>query len=125
MKQTAISLFLLVALIAGLSYAGGYVLLAGLATIGLTFLIVSAFTLGSLWTRRMIQTGAEIAIRSAGQNDTHDAIKIKALAALAQETMKVKNQQLPPPPTSGYPQLPPFSAIDGSFTIAGLEEEST
>jgi hypothetical protein len=69
----------------------------------------------------MIQVGAEIAIRSAGQNDAHDAIKIKALAALAQETMKARNQS--PPPAAGYPALPPFTAADGSFTIAGLESE--
>lgn len=122
MKQTIITLFLFTTLFAGLFYAGGYVLLAGLGGIGLTFLIVSAFALGSLWTRRMIQTGAEIAIRSAGQNDAHDAIKIKALAALAQETMKVRNQH-PQPPAAGYPLLPPFSAVDGTFTIAGLESE--
>lgn len=122
MKQTVITLFLFTALIAGLFYIGGYVLLAGLGTIGLTFLIVSAFAVGSLWTKRMIQTGAEIAIRSTGQNDAHDAVKIKALAALAQETMKVRNQPVPPP-AAGYPLLPPFNAIDGAFTIAGLESE--
>lgn len=122
MKQTIITLFLLAALFAGLFYIGGYVLLAGLGAIGLTFLIVFAFAVGSQWTKRMIQTGAEIAIRSAGQNDAHDAIKIKALAGLAEETMKLKNQPLQLP-AAGYPLLPPFSAVDGTFTIAGLENE--
>lgn len=122
MKQTIITLFLFSALFAGLFYIGGYILLAGLGTIGLTFLIVSAFALGSQWTKRMIQTGAEIAIRSAGQNDAHDAIKIKALAGLAEETMKVKNQPLQPP-AAGYPLLSSFNTVDGRFTIAGLENE--
>jgi hypothetical protein len=121
MKQTIISLVLLATLIAGLFYFGGYILLAGLGAIALTFLVVSAFSLGSLWTRRMIQIGAEIAIKSAGQNDAHDAIKIKALAGLAQETMKTRNQL--PSPAAGYPVLPPFSAVDGSFTINGLDSE--
>lgn len=120
MKRTIISLFLFATLIAGLFYIGGYILLVGLGAIGLTGLIVSAFVLGSLWTKRMIQVGAEIAIRSAGQNDAHDAIKIKALAGLAQETMKVRNQ---PRQAAGYPLLPSFNAVDGTFTIAGLESE--
>lgn len=120
MKRTIVTLFLLGALIAGLFYIGGYVLLAGLGAIGLTAVIVSAFALGSLWTKRMIQVGAEIAIKSAGQNDSYDAVKIKALAGLAQETMKVRNQL--PAPSAGYPALP-FNTVDGSFTIAGLESE--
>jgi hypothetical protein len=122
MKQTVITLFFFTALIVGLFYIGGYVLLIGLGAIGLTGVIVTAFAAGSRWTKQTMQAGAEIAIRSAGQNDAHDAMKIKALAGLARETMKVKNQPLAPP-AAGFPLLPPFNAVDSSFSIAGLESE--
>lgn len=124
MKQTIITVFLITALVAGLFYIGGYVLLVGLGTIALTGLIFSAFFLGSLWTKRMIQVGTEITIRVVEQNNTHDTVKIKALADLTQETVKAKNQAVPPA-TNGYPRLPPFNAIDGHFTIAGLEGDDT
>jgi hypothetical protein len=121
MKQTILFTMLLVTLVAGLFYLGGFWLAVGLATLATTGIIFAAFALGSFWTAKTMVAGAQIAIKSAGQNDAHDALKIKALAALAQETMKIRNQS--PPPAVGYPALPPFNAVDGSFTIAGLESE--
>jgi HAMP domain-containing protein len=120
MKRTVFFSVLGTVLLAGLFYLGGFWLAVGLATLATTVIIFAAFALGSWWTAKTMVAGAQIAIRSAGQNDAHDAMKIKALAALAQETMKVRNQ---PSPATGYPLLPPFNAVDGTFTIAGLESE--
>lgn len=116
MKQTIFLIVITTGFLAGLIYLGGAALAIGLGAISLTAVIFGAFALGSWWTAKVMAAGAKIAITSAGQNDAHDAMKIKALAGLTQEAIKAKN--LPP---ANYPILP-FNTVDGTFTIAGLDD---
>ena len=61
------------------------------------------------------------AIENQSRNDQYDAVRIKALSELTWEAIKANREELPAP-QAGYPALPPFNAIDGTFTIAGLDE---
>ena len=89
---------------------------------GLTSVIFLSFALGVKWAHKLMTDGAKLAIESASKNDEYDAVKVKALAELTREAIKAKHETLPAPQT-GYPALPPINAIDGTFTIAGLENE--
>ena len=108
-------------ILATLWYFGGYALLVGLGAIGLTVVIFMSFALGVKWSHKLMVTGAELAINSQAKNDEYDAVKIKALSELTREAIKAKQEALPAP-QAGYPALPPFNAIDGTFTIAGLDK---
>lgn len=124
MKQQLFTLLVLGILVSVLFYFGGYALLVGLGVIGLTAIIFGSFALGARWARSLMSEGARLAIESASRNDAHDAIKIKAMADLGRELVKARNQVLPA--GDSYPALPPLSGVvDGSFTIAGLEDEET
>jgi len=125
MKQVIILMLLVAALSGGLLYAGGTVLAIGLGVLTLTTIILVAFALGGWWTARTMRLGAKLATEAASRNDQHDAVKIKALAQLTREAIKAKNQALPT--EARYPALPPlpFESVEGTFTIAGLDEEET
>lgn len=124
MKRTIITMMFFLTvfsiILAILWYFGGYALLVGLGAIGLTAVIFASFALGVKWSHKLMVTGAKLAINSQAKNDEYDAIKIKALSELTREAIKAKREELPA--SQGYPALPPFNAIDGTFTIAGLEE---
>ncbi len=123
-KPIVITTLLLAVILAVLFYFGGYVLMFGLSVLGLTAVILLSFAIGSYWTKNLIMSGAQIAIESTSRNDEYDTRKIEALSNygkdVAKEVIKVKNEGLPA--GSGYPALPP-SFVEGSFTIAGLEDE--
>jgi hypothetical protein len=121
MKQTVLTVCVLSIILATLFYLGGYILLTGLGALALTAIIFTAFALGARWANKLMTDGARLAIESTSNNDRHDAIKIQALAGLTREAIKAKNESLPPP--SGYPALPPLDAIEGDFSIAGIEDE--
>ena len=124
MKQTILTVTTLSLVLAVLFYFGGIVLMAGLGVIGLVAVILLSFAIGSYWTKNLIMSGAQIAIESTSRNDEYDTRKIEALSNygkdVAKEAIKAKNKSLPA--GSGYPALPP-SFVEGSFTIAGLDDE--
>ena len=121
MKQTILIIFVLSVILAILFYLGGYVLMAGLGAIALTTIIFMAFALGVKWAHRLMTDGAKLAIESTSNNDKHDALKIQALADLTREAIKAKHESLSK--TTGYPALPLLNTVEGTFTIAGLEDE--
>lgn len=125
MKRTIISMIFNLSvfsiILAILWYFGGYALLVGLGAIGLTAVIFASFAFGVKWSHKLMTDGARLAIDSQAKNDEYDAVKIKALSELTREAIKAKQEALPAPQV-GYPALPPFNTIDGTFTIAGLDE---
>lgn len=134
MKETmlkgAVSLVIL-GVAAAWWHFGGTVVAVTLGVLTLTGLIFVAFTLGSLWTYKSIQAGANMAIQSSAVNDRYDAVKTKALADLVGEALKVsqKQKRTAIPPTAlplfevedqpNQPLLPAFS-----FPIDGLDDEN-
>lgn len=121
MKQTILIIFVLSIILATLFYVGGYALMVGLGALALTTIIFMAFALGVKWAHRLMTAGAKLAIESTSNNDKHDALKIQALAGLTREAIKAKQETLSR--TTGYPALPPLNTVEGTFTIAGLEDE--
>lgn len=112
------------ALAAILFYFGGVVLLTGLGAISLLLLAGLAFFIGHRWTLRTMQAGAQIAIDAASNNDRHDAQKIQALSGLTREAIKARQADFQQTKkASGLPALPAWTAVDGQFTIAGLDDE--
>lgn len=91
---------------------GGAVLAISLGVIGLTALIFIAFTLGSLWTHKSMQTGANLVIQSTSKNDEHDAIKMRALAEVLNQALKFSHTQQQKLQTSH--QYPPLPVIDAN-----------
>jgi len=94
----------------------------GLAVITLTSIVFAAFALGSWWTRQTLMDGAQLANERATATDQYDAIKMKAITDLIREIIKLKSENLSPP--HEFPALPlsKYQAVEGSFTIAGLDE---
>ncbi len=134
MKQvisTFIIIFILAGIALGVWYAGGMALAIILGVLGLSAIILVAFTLGSRWSHKMIQEGARIAISSGAVNDQHDALKTKALAELVGHALKQFKHSAPPTGFPAMPSLPPIpdhrlmltDYSEANFTIAGLEEE--
>ena len=121
MKQQILTLFVLTLIFVTMFYFGGYVLMVGLGVIGLTTIIFISFAMGAKVSRLLMTEGARLAIESTSRNDEHDAAKIKALSDLTREAMKAKNSAWQTNDT--YPALSPFNTVDGTFTIAGLEDE--
>lgn len=121
MKHIILIILLVSTFLGILFYVGGYTLMAGLGALALTTIIFAAFSLGVKWAHRLMSDGARLAIESASNNDKHDALKIQALADLTREAIKAKQESLSHP--TGYPALPPLNTVEGTFTIAGLEDE--
>lgn len=121
MKMWIIVLSFVGVILAVLAWFGGTPFFIGLGVVALTVIILVSFALGGYWTFTTMKEGARLAIESASRNDEHDATKIKALSELTREAIKAKNEAQAN--GGGYPALPPLNAIDGSFTIAGLESE--
>ena len=123
MKQALVTVFIIIVCLIGLWLVIGSTGVAiGLGVITLTIIVFAAFALGSLWTGKTLKDGVRLANERAIANDQYDAVKIKATADLIREVIKMKGESLSPP--SGFPALP-FSRpepVEGSFTIAGLEE---
>jgi len=129
--STFIIIFILTGIALGVWYAGGVVLAIILGVLGLSAIMLAAFTLGSRWSRKMIQEGAQIAISSGAVNDQHDALKTKALAELVGHALKQFKHNAPPAGFPAMPSLPPIpdhplmltDYSEANFTIAGLDEE--
>jgi hypothetical protein len=123
MKQTFLPAAVLAVVFSILLYFGGAALLIGASVLGGVTVILLTFFLGMQVAHRLITTGADIAIRSADRNDTHDAKKIAALAGLARESVRIKTEATGSPVSNsvinGYPALPALPA----FTVSGLDEE--
>ena len=129
--STFFIIFFLTGIALGIWYAGGLVLAIILGVLGLSTIVLVAFTLGSRWSRKMIQEGARIAISSGAVNDQHDALKTKALAELVGHALKQFKHNTPPTGFPAMPSLPPIpdqplmltDYSEANFTIAGLDDE--
>lgn len=84
-------------------------------------IVLTIFFAGVYAARDMMQRGADIVLRGQQINDQWDAAKMQALGMFGREIVKVKTESLQA--GQQYPALPPFSAIEGSFTISGLDDE--
>ena len=97
MKQGLFFTGIGVALIALLWYTFGAV--AVLAVIG-AFLglgvLLAVFSLGSLWTKRTMEAGANIALQAQISDDKRDTIQTKALTDLMKAALSLKGQMVDP-----------------------------
>lgn len=122
MKWTAITLTVLMIILSVLYFTvGGTILLIGLSTIGLLTIILSCFFLGTWYTHKSIQLGANLVIEAQNNNDKWDSIKMKSLAQFGGEMLRLKeNNQI----NGDLPLLNQDDGMfDAPFTITGVDNE--
>lgn len=98
-KKTALVIFVtfsLVAALGGLLWFGGPLFLGGLGGLILGLSHLGAYRLGSAQAERraerLIKTGAALVRDSVTRNDEQDAAKIKAMAGLLEQAVKVSGR---------------------------------
>ncbi len=125
MKYVAITLAAVAAILGAVwASVGGVALGIGIGMLTFIAVIFAAFGLGSWWSARLMQAGANIALTAQTSDDNRDRAQIGALAGLVKETLKITGRSQAP---TQYPQLsipPPADNIpDADFTVSGLDDE--
>lgn len=87
--------------------------------LGELLVILGAFTLGCLYARGLMVSGAEIGIRAQESDDQRDVEMIKSVTNLADTIIRAtRNNESPPPPMPQQNWLPPTLEVprltDGS-----------
>lgn len=122
MKYTMIGLMAVTILVGLLWYSlGGLALTIMLSAVLLAALLAAAFGLGSWWSGKLMERGANIALKAQTSDDRRDTVQLTALAGLVKETLRIRNGL-----SNGdhYPSLPfGEEPVEASFTIAGLDED--
>jgi uncharacterized membrane protein len=95
-------------------------LLIALIAVVTILILLGVFFAGVYVARDMMQRGADIVLKGQQINDQWDTAKMKGLADFGKEIIRVKTDSVAA--SQQLPALPPLTAIDGSFTIAGLDE---
>ena len=125
MKYVAITLAAVAAILGAVwASVGGVALGIGIGMLTFIAVIFAAFGLGSWWSARLMQAGANIALTAQTSDDNRDRAQIGALAGLVKETLKITGRSQAP---TQYPQLsipPPVDNIpDADFTVSGLDDD--
>lgn len=119
-----ISIFLLsiVVLIATFYFLlGNAAVLISLGALFLSGVIILSIALGSWWTKRIMESGAQIALSAQSSDDRRDSVLIRQIGMLLGKGAEIGYGHSRSE-TSQYPQLPAPDAVeDIEFRIEGFD----